>query len=249
MWPIVFSRIMQLLGRSYRFVVTRSTEAQKYLPPSDVAADDVAEALWMKTYGELNRDRLEHAVYTLIQAAWDYPEAKVYFRTVTPQDSRCAHAIFQKLPVVYSLDAPCLKFKLLATEMTNVMKTPTSHRQFQNFLADQVDTTRNLSRFSFTLDEMLATAQLASFDSSDSDVLKRTRHKVLRQIETQSVSLSTDLINNTATQLFKEAARAGSALPSDDTFVLTNTVCAGCKKVPGTLSQRRSLALQTWQQV
>ena len=118
-----------------------------------------------------------------------------------------------------------------------------------SFLADQVDTTRNLSRFSFTLDEMLATAQLASFDSSDSDVLKRTRHKVLRQIETQSVSLSTDLINNTATQLFKEAARAGSALASDDTFVLTNTVCAGCKKVPGTLSQRRSLALQTWQQV
>ena len=234
MWPIVFSRIMQLLGRSYRFVVTGSTEAQKYLPPSDVAADDVAEALWMKTYGELNRDRLEHAVYTLIQAAWDYPEAKVYFRTVTPQDSRCAHAIFQKLPVVYSLDAPCLKFKLLATEMTNVMKTPTSHRQFQNFLADQVDATRNLSRFSFTLDEMLAAAQLASLESSDSDsdVLKRTRHKVLQQIETQSIPLSTDLINTTATQPFKKAARAGSDLPSDDTVLLTNNSCAGCKKCP-----------------
>ena len=96
MWPIVFTRIMQLLGRSYRFVVTRSTEAQKYLSASDVAADDATEALWMKTYGELNRDRLEHAVYTLIQAAWDYPGAKVHLRTITPQDSRCAHAIFQK---------------------------------------------------------------------------------------------------------------------------------------------------------
>ena len=232
MWPIVFTRIMQLLGRSYRFVVTRSTAAQKYISASDVAADDAAEALWMKTYGELNRDRLEHAVYTLIQAAWDYPEAKVHFRIITPQDSRCAHAIFQKLLEVYPLDAPYLKFKLLATEMTNVMKTPTSHRQFQDFLAEQVDTCRNLSRFTFTLDEMLAAAQLASFESSDSDVLKRTRHKVLRQIETKSVSLSTDLINDTATQLFKKAARADSALPSDDTVLLTNTACAGCKKCP-----------------
>ena len=34
--------------------------------------------------------------------------------------------------------------------MANVMKTPTSHRKFQEFLADQVDTTRNLSRFTFT---------------------------------------------------------------------------------------------------
>ena len=25
----------------------------------------------IQTYGDLNRDRLEHAVYTLIQAAWD----------------------------------------------------------------------------------------------------------------------------------------------------------------------------------
>ena len=72
MWPIVFTRIMQLLGRSYRFVVTRSTEAQKYLSASDVAADVATEALWMTTYSELNRDRLEHAVYTLIHAAWDY---------------------------------------------------------------------------------------------------------------------------------------------------------------------------------
>ena len=87
---------MQLLGRSYRFVVTRFSEAQKYLPASDVAADNAAKALWMTTYGELNRDRLEHAVYTLIQAAWDYPGAKVHLRTITPQDSRCAHAIFQK---------------------------------------------------------------------------------------------------------------------------------------------------------
>ena len=82
MWPIVFTRIMQLLGRSYRFVVTRSTEAHKYLPASDVAADDATEALWMQTYGVISRDRLEHAVYTLIQAAWDYPEAKVHFRTI-----------------------------------------------------------------------------------------------------------------------------------------------------------------------
>ena len=198
---------MQLLGRSYRFVVTRFSEAQKYLPASDVAADNAAKALWMTTYGDLNRDRLEHAVYTLIQAAWDYPEAKVHFRTITPQDSRCAHAIFQILLQEYPIDAPYLKFKLLAKEMANVMKTPTSHRQFQNFLADQVDTTRNLSRFSFTLDEMLAAAQLASFESSDSDVLKRTRHKVLRQIETRSLSLSTDLINITATNNVKRVAR------------------------------------------
>ena len=232
MWPIVFTRIMQLLGRSYRFVVTRSTEAHKYLSASDVAADDATEALWMQTYGDINRDRLEHAVYTLIQAAWDYPEAKVHFRTITPQDSRCAHAIFQILLQEYPLDAPYLKFKLLANEMANVMKTPTSHRQFQEFLADQVDTTRNLSRFTFTLDEMLAAAQLASFQNSDCDVLKLTRHKVLRQIESKSVPLSTDLINDTATQLFKKSARAGSALPSDDTVLLTNTACAGCKKCP-----------------
>ena len=232
MWPIVFTRIMQLLGRSYRFVVTRSTEAHKYLSASDVAADDATEALWMQTYGDINRDRLEHAVYTLIQAAWDYPEAKVHFRTITPQDSRCAHAIFQILLQEYPLDAPYLKFKLLANEMANVMKTPTSHRQFQEFIADQVDTTRNLSRFTFTLDEMLAAVQLASFHTSDCDVLKLTRHKVLRQIESKSASLSTTLINATATQLFKKSARAGSALPSDDTVLLTNTACAGCKKCP-----------------
>ena len=76
--------------------------------------------------------------------------------------------------------------------MTNVMKTPTSHRRFQDFLIDQVD----ITRFFFTLDEMLAAAQLASFASSDSDGLKQTRHKVLRQIDTRSVSLSTDLIKN-----------------------------------------------------
>ena len=58
-----------------------------------------------------------------------------------------------------------------------------SHRQFQDFLADQVDTTRNLSRFTFA-------------------------------------------------QLFKKSARAGSALPSDDTVLLTNTACVGCKKCP-----------------
>ena len=116
-WPIVFSRIMQLLGRSYRFVVTRSSAAQKYLPASDVAAD--AEALWMKIY---------------------YPEAKVHFRPITPQDSRYAHAIFQKLLEVYPLDAPYLKFKLLTTGMTNVMKAPTSHRQFQDFLQDCEET-------------------------------------------------------------------------------------------------------------
>ena len=100
--------------------------------------------------------------------------------------------------------------------MATVMKTPTSHRQFQEFIADQVDTTRNLSRFTFTLDEMLAAVQLASFQTSDCDVLKLTRHKVLRQIESKSASLSTTLINATATQLFKKSARAGSALPSDE---------------------------------
>ena len=116
--------------------------------------------------------------------------------------------------------------------MANVMKTPTSHRKFQEFLADQVDTTRNLSRFTFTLDEMLAAAQLASFQNSDCDVLKLTRHKVLRQIESKSVPLSTTLINDIATQLFKKSARAGSTLSSDDTVLLTNTACVGCKKCP-----------------
>ena len=81
---------------------------------------------------------------------------------------------------------------------------------------------------------MLAAVQLASFQTSDCDVLKLTRHKVLRQIESKSASLSTTLINATTTKLFKKSARAGSALPSDDadTVLLTNTACAGCKKCP-----------------
>ena len=52
-----------------------------------MTADDAAEVLWMKTYGELNHDRLENAVYALIPAAWDYPEAKVHFCTIMSEPS------------------------------------------------------------------------------------------------------------------------------------------------------------------
>ena len=64
-----------MLGRSHRFVLTRSTEAQKFSQPTEITDDDAQETRWMNTYGDLNRDRLEHAVYVLIKSAWDYPEA------------------------------------------------------------------------------------------------------------------------------------------------------------------------------
>ena len=188
MWPVVFDHIMQLLGRSYRFVVTRSPEAQKFFASAEITDDTAQETRWMRTYGDLNRDRLEHVVYLLIKSAWNYPEAKVHFRTITSQTPRCAHAIWQKLLQEYPLDAPYLKYKLLATEMANVMKTPTSQSDFHDFVANQVDTTRNLARFNYTLDEFLAGAQLASFETSATPVLTMTRHKVLTQIETKGAS-------------------------------------------------------------
>ena len=236
-WPVVFDHIMQLLGRTYRFVVTRSPEAQKFFDPAEITDDTAQEARWMRTYGDLNRDRLEHVVYLLIKSAWNYPEAKVHFRTITSQTPRCAHAIWQKLLQEYPLDAPYLKYKLLATEMANVMKTPTSQSDFHDFVANQVDTTRNLARFNYTLDEFLAGAQLASFDTSVNPVLTMTRHKVLTQIETKGVSLSTKLINDTATKLFRRAAHTSSTdHESDGDMALvtksTNTPCPGCKQCP-----------------
>ena len=50
--------------------------------------------------------------------------------------------------------------------MANVMKTPTSHSKFQEFLADQVDTTRNLSRFYF---ESLSDAGSSDHNAGSSD--------------------------------------------------------------------------------
>ena len=237
MWPVVFDHILQLLGRSYRFVVTRSTEAQKFLASAEITDDAAQETRWMHTYGDLNRERLEHAVYLLIKSAWNYPEAKVHFRKITSQTPRCAHAIWQKLLQEYPLDAPYLKYKLLATEMANVMKTPASQSAFHDFVADQVDTTRNLERFNYTLDEFLAGAQLASFETSTNPVLTMTRHKVLTQIETKGVSLSTKLINATATKLFRRAAHTSSAdHDSDGDMALvtkcTNTPCPECKQCP-----------------
>mgnify|MGYP001464222021 CR=1 FL=1 len=75
----------------------------------------------------------------------------------------------------YPLDAPYLKYKLLATEMATMMKTPTSRSEFHEFVANQVDTTRNFARFTYTLDEFLAAAQLADFETSASPVLTMTR--------------------------------------------------------------------------
>ena len=43
-WPVVFDHIMQLLGRSYRFVVTRSPEAQKFFASAEIT-DDTAQGL------------------------------------------------------------------------------------------------------------------------------------------------------------------------------------------------------------
>lgn len=135
----------------------------------------------------------------------------------------------------YPLDAPYLKYKLLATEMATMMKTPTSRSEFHEFVANQVDTTRNFARFTYTLDEFLAAAQLADFETSASPVLTMTRHKVLTKIETKSVSLSTQLINETATKLFRRAAHSSSADSDGDLALVTkstDTACPGCKQCP-----------------
>ena len=54
-------------------------------------------------------------------------------------------------------------------------KLDASQSAFHDFVADQVDTTRNLERFNYTLDEFLAGAQLASFETSTNPVLTMTR--------------------------------------------------------------------------
>ena len=64
-----------------------------------------------------------------------------------------------------------------------------------------------------------------------------TRHKVLTQIETKGVSLSTKLINATATKLVRRAAHTSSAdHDSDGDMALvtkcTNTPCPECKQCP-----------------
>ena len=61
LWPVVFDRICEALGLTYRFVLTRSDECQKYIPTEAKTSDDAQEQVWMQAHGPW-REKLEQAV-------------------------------------------------------------------------------------------------------------------------------------------------------------------------------------------